>query len=147
VKMCPCGQPADKSRSLCNRCRMEQRERSARVNPCECGCGVLVSRRFEHGHQTRLFSRQEQARRAHFNDGSTQRDRSTKDTYRKVRGKHEHRRVMESELGRKLSSSEIVHHKNGDKKDNRPGNLEVMTRAEHIAEHRQDLNQGRRAKA
>lgn len=29
----------------------------------------------------------------------------------------------------------IVHHINGDKSDNRPGNLEVMTQAQHCKEH------------
>lgn len=59
-----------------------------------------------------------------------------KDTYVKRGGRHEHRVVAEEEiLGRKLKDNEIVHHKNGDKKDNRPENLEVMTQSEHIHEH------------
>lgn len=48
----------------------------------------------------------------------------------------EHRYIMEQHLGRKLSRSEVVHHKNGDKRDNRVENLEIMTLSEHTKKHR-----------
>lgn len=50
-----------------------------------------------------------------------------------------HRRQTERELGRKLGRDEIVHHKNEDKTDNRPSNREVVSRADHTANH----NRGR----
>lgn len=48
-----------------------------------------------------------------------------------------HRIVAQAWLGRPLRDGEVVHHKNGDKLDNRPENLEVFpSNAEHMrSEH------------
>ncbi len=47
----------------------------------------------------------------------------------------EHRFIMEKYLGRKLESSEIIHHINGDKLDNRIDNLQIVDRKTHYFMH------------
>ena len=56
---------------------------------------------------------------------------------KKVAGKAKsvHTLIMEQILGRPLEENEIVHHINGNKRDNRPENLQVMTRSEHAVLH------------
>jgi hypothetical protein len=43
----------------------------------------------------------------------------------------EHRLVIENSLGRFLTKDEYVHHKNGNKKDNRLDNLEIVLEKKH----------------
>ncbi|HKY40734.1 MAG TPA: HNH endonuclease [Polyangiaceae bacterium] len=49
---------------------------------------------------------------------------------------YEHRLVMAKQLGRWLRSDEQVHHRDEDKRNNHPENLEVLSSAEHHLHHR-----------
>ena len=49
----------------------------------------------------------------------------------------EHRLIMERHIGRILKRNELVHHINGDGRDNNIKNLKIMTRKQHSLYHRQ----------
>lgn len=55
---------------------------------------------------------------------------------------YEHRYVMEQKLGRKLLPGEEVHHIDGDKANNDPNNLMVLTMEDHKKFHR-DIHTGK----
>lgn len=52
----------------------------------------------------------------------------------------EHRHVMQQHLGRKLTCDEIVHHKDGNFRNNNIDNLEIMSKSEHAKLHCSYLN-------
>lgn len=68
----------------------------------------------------------------------------TNNGYRRVRREDgrwedEHRIVMRRILGRELLPGESVHHRNGDKLDDRPQNLELWVRRQPIGQRVEDL--------
>lgn len=118
---------------------------------CACGCGKqapIAKRtrngrgqvkgqflRFISGHNASLFDSKEQQRRASFRNPDALRYSGKRENYIKYKGRHMHRVVVEQTLGRPLQKGEVVHHKDGDKWNNSPDNLEVMTQSEHIKLH------------
>jgi hypothetical protein len=67
-------------------------------------------------------------------------------TYRKLYGRHEHRVIAEAMLGRPLVAGEIVHHIDGNKHNNTPENLQVMTQADHLRLHHSEMWRARKIK-
>ena len=67
-------------------------------------------------------------------------------TYPKLNQRHMHRVVMEQKLGRPLQPGEIIHHIDGNKQNNHPGNLLLTNRSEHIRIHIYDMLKARKEK-
>jgi len=92
--------------------------------------------RFLHGHHTRGH------RHARWNGGRFRIRtgyivvRAPDHPHATVRGTvFEHRLVMERMIGRYLEPHEIVHHRDGDRGNNAPDNLELMERPAHARLH------------
>ena len=83
---------------------------------------------------------------AHRN-GDVQRGRGEGRTYIKLNGRHMHRVVAEQKLGRPIARGEIVHHIDGNKRNNAPENLQVMTQSEHARLHFSGMMGARMQKA
>lgn len=59
--------------------------------------------------------------------------------YKKIHGRHVHRVVAEEKIGRPLLPGEVVHHKDENRLNNDPDNLEVLeSQAEHARIHMLD---------
>lgn len=101
-------------------------------------CGEMFTpiRRSKGLYCSRVCSNTGIARESGERRGDAQRGQGEGVSYIKRLGRHEHRVVAERSIGRPLRPGEVVHHVNGDHRDNRPENLEVITQSEHIRIHK-----------
>jgi hypothetical protein len=100
------------------------------MNLCSCGCGLRVRNKWHIGHNRRGVPPTNKIGGT-LNLGYRliwipSHPRANKQGY--VR---EHHVVMERSIGRYLKFGEVVHHKNGDRSDNKIENLQLMTKVEH----------------
>ena len=115
---------------------MAERRRSSVINPdmlfCSRGCYFKYrkSNPYQVSESTRLKSRE-----AHLKN--QQADETSRE-YLFYLGRREHRVVAERKLGRPLKPGEVVHHIDGDIKNNAAENLMVFaTQAEHVRWHKE----------
>ena len=74
-------------------------------------------------------STREKLRQVHLNTGEGR-------TYTKTFGRHTHRIVAEQLLGRPLRPGEVIHHVDGDRRNNDPSNIMVLpSQSEHARVH------------
>lgn len=104
-------------------------------NFCSRECArIFTSQRMteyniKHNPEAMTESRRLSLRNAHIGKGAGK-------TYTKTYGRHTHRIVAEQMLGRPLKPGEVVHHIDGNKRNNNPNNLMVFaSQKEHAKWH------------
>lgn len=116
--------------------------------PCACGCGELIWNRdkfyrltsFVHGHSTKLLNKTRKGDKHYaWKGGRFIHHTGYAYVYRNGRYIYEHRAVYEEHYKCCLLPSTIIHHKDGNKLNNKIRNLRPMTASEHRSLHNKML--------
>ena len=128
----------NKSRSLPKpMCRIDGCTNISRYrNKCLCGMHDMRIRRYGDPH----YITSPDIARQHSRAAQLKVSIAKPSTYKKLYNRHEHRVIAEAMIGRPLEKGEIVHHKDGNKHNNSPSNLEVITQSEHVKIHHAEMN-------
>lgn len=110
---------------------------------CECDCGKLIKIVTERGNIRRFETNHDKRGENHhkYNNGiSNHREyiiiyKPDHPNAQKSGWIPEHRYIMSQFIGRSLEPNEEVHHINGNEKDNRIENLQLVTSSEHTIIH------------
>lgn len=114
--------------------KTQRHERTSGKSFCSRKCrGIFVASNQDLSH-LKPFNRKP-GERPHNFIGQTSHAHGYVVINRNKTSKLQHRLVMEQHLGRALLREEVVHHRNGDKTDNRIENLEVLSHSEHLLKH------------
>ena len=129
------GRPRAAGPEFCTKCGKEMyRPPSGRVDgsrPFCCRACQMAYLNAEYNPKRMTPEVRQKLRESRLNTGNGK-------TYTKFLGRHTHRVVAELMLGRPLKPKEVVHHIDGDKRNNDPKNLMVFeNQAAHAKWHKQ----------
>ena len=113
-------------------------EKKKEIINCKCGCGEKFNK-YDSRNRVKYFIQGHNSVRSlnpNWNGGIyINRGYITENIGKNY--KRQHRRIVEEFIGRPLKPEEHIHHKNGDKMDNRIENLQIVSNSEHGKLHAQ----------
>lgn len=123
----------------CVICGKEFTRKKCYVRPNSC-CSLACGRKFTSKRFTELnpeFNKDKMTPEVRTKLRHKRLNTGTGKSYEKTFGRHTHRIVSEQTLGRPLQKGEVVHHCDGDIRNNSPENLIVLqSQAEHARLHK-----------